>query len=116
MTLQQRITLVVQAIAADIKNLMRATTLTTIEVNLGPSARKSGFFTITGLSGLTVGKQVIVTQALAPYTGKGARADEGEMDALTLKAFVADANTIKVAWESSTRVRGNFKFNYFIQN
>jgi hypothetical protein len=91
-----------------------ATTLTTVEKNLGSNPRRSGRFTITGLSGLTIGKPVSISQAVAPYTNKGTRADEAEMDGLIVNAVVTAVDTITAYWNSATRVRGNFKFNYFV--
>lgn len=89
--------------------------ITTVEKNLGLPATNGGMFTITGLAGLTPTKQVIITQAAGPYTGKGSLEDEAEMDSITAKAFVVDASTIKVFWMSDALVTGNYKFNYFIQ-
>lgn len=86
-------------------------TLGAVEVNLGASAKHSGKFTIAG-SGLTVGKPVLIAQAVGPYTGKGTRADEAEMDQVSVSAAVTDAATITAYWASPRRVKGNFKFNY----
>lgn len=90
--------------------------VSTVEVDLGLPALNSGSFNITGLSGLTPGKQVVITQACGPYTGKGTLEDESEMDLVTAKGYVVDATTIKCFWNSQYKVLGNFKFNYFIQN
>jgi hypothetical protein len=87
--------------------------LTTIEVDLGIKPRKSGRFTFA-VSGQTVGKPLSIFQAVAPYTGKGTRADEAEMDTVVCSGYVKDASTVEVFWQCSTRVRGNRKFNYFI--
>ncbi len=87
---------------------------TTVEKDLGEYPRRDGKFTITGLSGLAVGKPVNIQQAVAPYTGKGTLADEAEMDGLVVKASVTAADTITAYWNSATRVRGNFKFNYLV--
>lgn len=88
--------------------------LSTVEKNLGNNPRRDGKFTITGLSGLTIGKPVNISQAVAPYTNKGTRADEAEMDGLIVKAVVTAVDTITAYWNSATRVKGNFKFNYFV--
>lgn len=89
--------------------------LTTAEVNLvsAPNARTSGRFTITS-SGLTTGKPVLVRQANGPYTGKGTRADEAEMDQIDVSGKVINATTIECFWNSINRVRGNFKFDYVV--
>jgi hypothetical protein len=90
-------------------------TFTNVEVSLGsaPDGRRSGSFTIAG-TGLTAGKQVVIQQAAGPYTGKGARQDEAGMDMLHVTGYVADATTIRCYWNSQFRVRGNFKFNYYV--
>lgn len=85
----------------------------TIEVNLG-GQRKAGSFTISS-SGLTAGRQVLISQATGPYTNKGTLADEAEKDLLTACGYVVNSTTIKVYWKSATWVHGNFKFNYSIQ-
>jgi hypothetical protein len=88
----------------------------TVEKDLGALPRTSGTFDITGLSGLTPGTPVLIQQASGPYTGKGALADEAEMDALIVNAFVLDATTIRAYWHAlSGFVIGNFKFNYLPQ-
>lgn len=88
----------------------------TAEVNLvaAPDARRNGHVQITGLVGLPIGKPVLVTQAPGPYTGKGTRADEAEMDGLTFVGKILNANTIDLYWGSVRRVRGNYKVNYLI--
>lgn len=87
--------------------------LQTTEVNISANPRRSGHFTISG-SGMTVGKPVSIEQAVGPYTSKGTRADEAEMDRILCSASVTAANLITVYWSSQYKVRGNFKFNYFI--
>jgi hypothetical protein len=85
-----------------------------VEKNLGSVPRLSGRFTVTGLSGLTIGKPVNMFQAAGPYTGKGTRADEAEMDGIIVKAVVTAVDTITAYWNAATRVKGNVKFNYLI--
>lgn len=89
-------------------------TLTTVEVNLAsaPKVLKSGSFQITGLVGLTPNKPVLIRQACGPYTGKGALADEAEMDFVSVIGKVLDATTIQCYWHSDFPVQGNFKFDY----
>lgn len=89
-----------------------ASAFQTVEIDLGTSKR-SGNFIITS-SGLTVGKQVIISQATGPYTGKGTLADESEMDFIGVNGVVVSATQIKCFWNSNTVVKGNFKFNYLI--
>lgn len=90
--------------------------LTTAQVSLvaAPNARRSGHVQITGLSGLTAGKAVLVRQAGGPYTDKGTRTDEAEMDSLDLTGKVLDATTIDIYWTSRYRVRGNYKVDYLV--
>lgn len=91
-------------------------TLTNVEKSLGsaPFARHSGSFQITGLSGLTIGTQVLIQQANGAYTGKGVREDEAEMDHIDVTAKVASATVIQAYWNCRRRVRGNYKFNYAV--
>lgn len=93
-----------------------ALTLSTAEVSLGaaPRARRAGSFQITGLSGLTTGKPVSIQQASGPYTGKGVRTDEAEMDQVLVTAKVLSTTVIQAYWKSEQRVRGNFKFDYVV--
>ena len=88
--------------------------LVTVEVLLTVKAKRSGRFTVSGLSGLTVGKPVFMRQAVGPYTGKGTKADEAEMDDVVCTASVTSATTITVYWTATGPVKGNRKFNYFI--
>lgn len=91
--------------------------LTNIEKDLGTTAQYAGTFDITGLSGLTPGANVLVAQAAGPYTGKGDRQDEAEMDLVTATGYVVDANTIRVYWNCNPHTGpmiGNVKFNYVV--
>jgi len=86
--------------------------LTSVEVDLGSTARRSGQFTITdaAISGTT---KIIVLQAGGPYTGKGTLGDEAEMDALVCAA-TPGSGSATVYWNSATRVKGNVKFHYVV--
>lgn len=90
-----------------------AFTLSTVEIDLGEHVRRSGRFTIAGI-GMTVGKPVLIQKAVGPYTGKGARADEAEMDLIVATGRVRTATEIEIFWQASGPVRGHFKFNYQI--
>lgn len=85
--------------------------LQTVEVNLGNRARRAGRFIVAGV-GMTIGKPVLIQQASGPYTGKGSRADEAEMDHVSVSAKVISATVIEAYWNSSGPVRGNRKFDY----
>ena len=87
---------------------------TEVEVSLGsaPGARHSGRFTITDAA-ITATRKLQVWQAAGPYTNKGTRADEAEMDFVVCVAKAA-AGSATVYWHSPRFVRGNFKFNYMI--
>lgn len=91
-------------------------TLATVELSLAsaPNTRRSGHVQITGLAGLTAGKPVLVQQAAGPYTGKGSRTDEAEMDMLIVTGKVLDAATIDLYWQSKYQMRGNVKFDYVV--
>lgn len=85
---------------------------TLIEVDLGVAPQRSGRFAVTGLSGLSTGGRVRFEQAVGPYTGKGALADEYEMDAIAASGVVTSASEVAAYWTSTGAVRGNFKFLY----
>lgn len=87
--------------------------LSQVEVNLGSVARRSGKFSISG-TGLVVGKPVYIQQAVGPYTGKGTRADESEVDQVNISAKVVSSTSIQCYWTSKTKVWKNFKFNYLV--
>jgi hypothetical protein len=88
-------------------------TLTAFEKDLGIGDR-SGTFDITGLSGLTVDKPVLVVQTAAPIASKGNARDEAEMDQIQLTGYVVDANTIRVYWHATGIVTGNYAFGYAV--
>jgi hypothetical protein len=79
--------------------------------DLGHSNR-SGHFALTGLSGLTIGKDVIVVQTSQPIAAKGGARDELEMDAITATGYVASATTINVYWNATGTVVGPYAFAY----
>jgi hypothetical protein len=91
-----------------------AFSMSTVELNVGavPITRRSGHLQITGLAGLVAGRPVLVRQAAGPYTGKGTRADEADMDTLSVVGKVLNATTIDIYWRSMSQVHGNFKFDY----
>ena len=110
-------------------------TATTVEVNLGATAKTSGKFTITDA---TIGpsNKVLVWQAPGPYTSKGTRADEAEMQAINVIAVEQAAGNAVVKWQTpplvidiplpsvnrdliTTAIRigkaqGNIKFSYMV--
>lgn len=90
--------------------------LSGVELSLGGQDKKArnGNFQITGLTGLSVGKPVLVSQALGPYTGKGTRLDEAEMDSIVASGKVISSSVIQCYWSSRTIVKGNIKFNYMV--
>lgn len=92
-----------------------ASTIFTVEKDLGYPAKNSGSFLITGLAGLTPNNQIVISKAAGPYTGKGDSPDEAEMDMVVVSAYVLDANTIKAHYNSNGLIGGNMKFNYLIQ-
>jgi hypothetical protein len=92
-------------------------TLTEVEKDLGTLPRYADTFDITGLAGLTAGKQVLIVQKAGPYTGKGDRQDEAEMDQVSATGYVVDANTIRAYWVCqpySGPMSGNVKFGYAV--
>lgn len=104
--------------------------LTQTEVRVSTTPQFRGSFTITDASIIATSK-VMVWQAPGPYTGKGTRADECEMDRITCLAIPASGSAT-VKWETIGyislkhfpptttiptrvgRVRGWFKFFYTV--
>lgn len=92
-----------------------AAPMSLIDIDLGDSA-KSGRFIISG-SGFDPAKRVVINPAPGPYTGKGTRTDEAEMDALTVLGSVLDSTTIECFWHAIPGpVRGHFNFQYRLAN
>jgi len=91
-------------------------TFSTVEKDIGGKALKSGAFEITGLAGLTADKQVLVSQAVAAYTGKGTLKDEASMNMAVASGYVLNATTIRVYWHCSRieNLKGNVKWNYAV--
>lgn len=81
--------------------------------DLGHS-RRSGTFDITGLSGLTADKTVIVVQTGAAISSKGNARDCPEMDLILLTGFVLNSTTIRVFWRCDSVVVGTYAFAYAI--
>lgn len=90
-------------------------TLTAVTVDLGV-AHRSGTFDITGLSGLTAGKPVLIKQLASAIPSKGDARDEFEMDAISLTGYVVDASTIRCYWNATGVVVGNYNFGYAVSN
>ena len=79
--------------------------------DLGVS-RRSGTFDLTGLSGLTVGKNATVVQTGQPIATKGNSTDEFEMDAIQLTGFVLNSTTLRIFWQAPSTVVGTYAFAY----
>jgi hypothetical protein len=93
-----------------------AMALTVAEQDLGALPRYGGAFDLAGVA-LAPGKPVLIQQAAGPYTGKGDRADEAEMDAIAITGYVHDATTIRCFWQvpaCAGPVRGPVKFQYAV--
>jgi hypothetical protein len=80
---------------------------TTVEVNLGSTATFRGKFTITdaAISGTS---KVLVWQAPGPYTGKGTRADEAEMQPVSVIVAEPGAGSAVVKWQTPPMVVETF--------
>lgn len=74
----------------------------------------SGTFDITGLSGLTPGKNVTVVQTAQAIASKGNARDEFEMSDIQLTGYVVDAATIRVYWNADDIVVGTYAFAYAV--
>lgn len=72
---------------------------TTVEVDLGSTPVFRGRFTITdaGISGTS---KVLCWQAPGPYTNKGTRADEAEMQPVQVIAVTPAAGSAQVYWQT----------------
>jgi hypothetical protein len=97
----------------------------TVEVNLGATPRFQGRFTIADLE-ITALRVVQCWQAPGPYTGKGTRVDEAEMQMVQVIAVNPGAGSATVYWQTPPmiaargairigRIRGNVKFYYTVQ-
>lgn len=71
----------------------------TVEVNLGATATWRGRFTITNASIASTSK-IMIWQAPGPYTGKGTRADEAEMQPVRIIATNPATGSATVYWET----------------
>jgi hypothetical protein len=78
------------------------------------TARRSGTFDITGLSGLTADKIVLVTQTAAAIASKGNARDEPEMDQIQVTGYVVDTTTIRCYWQAPSVVVGTYAFAYLV--
>lgn len=80
-----------------------APTAATVEVDLGSTPKWSGSFTITSAS-IGATSKVLAWQAPGPYTGKGTRADEAQMQPVNVIAVVPAAGSARVYWETPPMV------------
>lgn len=71
---------------------------TTVEVSLGSVAVSRGKFTITDAA-ISSTSKVLVWKAPGPYTGKGTRADEAEMDPINIVCVYPASGSCTVVWE-----------------
>lgn len=85
-----------------------------VQVDLGSVPKVSGYADVTLSISAVVGKEVRVTQAVGPYTGKGTLPDESEMDGLIASGKVTGTNTLRIYWNANGFVRGFFKFAFNI--
>lgn len=72
---------------------------TTVEANLGATALCCGRFTITDAA-ISASSKVMAWQAPGPYTGKGTRADEAEMQPVSVIAVVPGSGSAVVHWQT----------------
>lgn len=92
-----------------------STTFTAFSQDLG-TARRSGTFDLTGLSGLTADKPVMIVQTAAPIATKGNARDEPEMDQIQATGYVVNATTIRVYWQAPSVVVGDYNFAFLVSN
>jgi len=80
-----------------------AVAATTVEQDLGSTPTWRGKFTITDAS-ITASSKVLCWQAPGPYTGKGTRADEAEMQPVQVTAVVPGSGEAVVYWQTPPMV------------
>lgn len=71
---------------------------TTVETNLGSTAKTNGKFTITDAA-IGATSKVLCWQAPGPYTGKGTLADEAEIQPIRVISVEPAAGSAVVKWE-----------------
>ena len=72
---------------------------TTVEKDLGSTAKTSGKFTITDAA-ISATSKVLCWQAPGPYTGKGTLADEAAMQPVSVVSVTPATGTAVVEWET----------------
>lgn len=72
---------------------------TTVEVDLGSTAKTSGKFTITDAA-ISATSKVLCWQAPGPYTGKGTLADEAAMQPVNVVSVTPATGSAVVEWET----------------
>lgn len=85
------------------------------EVNLGYPGRTSGSFDVSFTAGCPKDSPVRLSQAAAPYTGKGSLPDEAEMDTVSITGYAVTRTLLRCYWRCSDRVGGNYKFDYQVK-
>lgn len=103
-----------------------AVAATTVEINVALTPTWTGKFTITD-GAITASSKVLCWQAPGPYTGKGTRADEAELQPVSVIAVEPETGTAVVKWQTPpmimrggsiatylSKVRGNVKFSYLV--
>ena len=76
---------------------------TTVETNIGATEKWTGKFTITDAT-ITATSKVLCWQAPGPYTGKGTRADEAELQPVSVIAVEPAAGSAIVKWQTPPMV------------
>jgi hypothetical protein len=79
---------------------------TTFERNLGATAVLAGRFDVADGT-VSAASKILIWQAPGPYTGKGVRADEAEMDRLNVYAEPG-SGTFKVRWHTHGHTRPQY--------
>jgi hypothetical protein len=95
----------VAAYSSSVKTIHQTT------ADFGAQPAKNGSFQITGLSGLTTGKIVFLSQVGQPTS---ALTDSIEFDQIIATGVVLNSTTIQVNWGCATNVANSWTFNYWI--
>lgn len=98
--------------AKELVRLASSRLVNQFEVNIGPPFFKAGRFKVTVPGPMQVNSPIRISQGAGPYTGKGSRADEAEMDSVNITAYASDPTTLQCYWNASGPIAGNFKFVY----
>lgn len=83
---------------------------------VGPTARRSGAFTLSIPPGASNFFNVVAYQSATPGTNKGVLPDSREFDQLSITSSITSDTTLKCSWVATGPVIGNFNGYYQFKN